>query len=93
MSPARDVPRIDPATVDVERLAQFLFEIECGEGGWEFLTELSADMYRDEARKMVRRFDELEEILSEILVNGRARALDSAAAEGCQPRRLDPEVG
>lgn len=64
-SPARDVPRVDAATADVERLARFLYELTNTHE-----RQLGAHQAIDLARAMVRDFDELEEILAEILTQG-----------------------
>jgi hypothetical protein len=76
---ARDMPRVDPITTDVERFARFLFlhrdgmkrRPVIGSGlAWEDLLEPTRDAWRDAARAMVRDFDELEDILAELLQRG-----------------------
>lgn len=70
-SPARDVPRVDPLTANVERLARFLYEHSPTNGWkrvpWADASPMPGENYRDFARAMVRDFDELEEILAELL--------------------------
>lgn len=61
-SPARDVPRVDPLTADVEKLADFMEDHFRMTGGYFNPHET--------AREMVKNFDELEEILGEILNKG-----------------------
>jgi hypothetical protein len=73
-SPARDVPRVDPLTADVERFARFLYERRANVGRadceWDRADERIRNAWRDAARAMVRDLDELEEILAEIMVKG-----------------------
>ena len=72
---ARDVPRVDAATADVERLARFLWNknvhrAETYASTWLGLRHSEQERYRDHARAMVRDFDELEEILADLLDKG-----------------------
>jgi hypothetical protein len=69
-SPARDVPRIDPATADVARLATFMWDhIRPHLPAYHY--RLRSDFGAEEtARAMVRDFDQLEEILGELLTKG-----------------------
>jgi hypothetical protein len=69
-SPARDVAtKIDPATIDVEELARFLFRHDgippCE---WDGIYPGLQSIYRQNARAIVRDLDDLEPILARLYV-------------------------
>jgi hypothetical protein len=94
--PARDI-KLDPNTVDVERLARFIFEHDgipaCD---WREIYPGLQGMYRSMARSMVRDFAELVVILASIILaggGGEGYAPDVEAAAENLARCVEPEEG
>jgi hypothetical protein len=72
----RTEDRVDAAVANVDRLAQFIYETEGNRESWDELivsdtSHTAREQYRDHARNMIRRFNDLEDILADLLAEAR----------------------